>query len=201
MRHSIIGLVVSALVVTGCTSSGSNPAEGTNASMESVQTELGAGSCRKEIDKSDPNETLYMVCPGVAGYSLVIRRVDSGRQSIDIVDSAQQTFPLNYHEVVTRFMSDLANNAEWRVANRDGKQVPVALIVRVHAHEDLDTPEKVTRSYFAVAKITPDEACVTDRIAEGTRSEAELRSMADSAPERPCAPAQPPITIDGTVVR
>jgi hypothetical protein len=201
VRLSIIGLAVGTAVLSaGCTRSGGDRAERQAAAIESVRTDLG-GSCRSEIDKSDPNETPYLVCPGVRGYSLIVRRVDSGRQSIDVVDSAQQTFPLSYHEVVTRFMSDLDSTAEWRVANRDGKQIPVALIVRVHAHEDLDTPEKVTRTYFAVAKITPNEACVTDRIPEGAQSENELRSAADSAPQRPCAPAQPPMTADGTIVR
>lgn len=200
MRLSIVGLVVSAVVATGCTGAGDST-ERTSASIESVETELDPGSCRKEIDKTDPNETPYMACPGVAGYSLMVRRVDSGRQSIDIVDPAQQVFPLSYQEFVTRSMSNLDGNAEWRVTTRDGKPVPIALIVRVQAHEDLDAPEKVTRSYLAVAKITPNDACVTDRIPEGTRSETELRSAADSAPERPCAPPQPPITVDGAVVR
>jgi hypothetical protein len=90
-------------------------------------------------------------------------------------------------------MSTLYGEVEWRVATKDGKQVPIALMVRVPAREDNDNPKKVARSYFAVAKITPNEVCVTDRIPEGMQSEAEVRSAADSAQERQCAPALPRI--------
>ena len=76
---------------------------------------------------------------------------------------------------------------------RAGKQVPVALIVRVQAREDADNPEKVTRTYLAIAKIMPGQACVTDRIAEGTRSQAEVYRVADSAQARPCASPLPPL--------
>lgn len=202
MRLSIVGVVaLSPLLLSSCSASNGDPAVRSKAAIESIHTDLGAGSCGKEIDKNDPNETPYLVCPGVAGYALIVRRVDAGRQSIDVVDSAQRVLPLNYHEFVTRHMSTLCGKAEWRVATKDGKQVPIALIVRVQAREDNDNPEKVTRSYLAVAKITPNEACVTDRIPEGAQSEAEVRSAADSAQERQCAPAQPRMTVDGAVVR
>ena len=202
MRLSIVGVVtLSLLLLSGFSATDGDPAVRSKAAIESIYTDLGAGSCRKEIDKNDPNETPYQVCPGVAGYALIVRRVDAGRQSIDVVDSAQRVFPLDFHEFVTRHMSSLDGKAEWRVATRDGKPVPIALIVRVQAREDNDNPEKVTRSYFAVAKVTPNEACVTDRITEGAQSEAEVRSAADSAQERQCAPAQPHIIVDGSVVR
>lgn len=202
MRLSTVALVVlSPLLVLGCSPKESDPAAGSKAAVESIQTKLGDESCAKEIDKTDPNETPYRVCPGVAGYKLIVRHVDAGRRSIDVVDPAQHAFPLEYQEFVTRHMSTLADRAEWRVATKDGKQVPVALIVRVQAREDNDNPGKVTHSYFAVAKITPTEACITDRIPEGAQSEAEVRSAADSAQARQCAPPQPRMTVDGTVVR
>jgi hypothetical protein len=186
------------LLLSGCSG---DPAVGSKAAIESIHTDLGAGSCRKEIDKNDPNEMSYLVCPGVADYALIVRRVDAGRQLIDVVDPAQRVLPLNYHEFITRHMSTLYGKAEWRVATKDGKRVPIALIVRVQAREENDNPEKVTRSYLAVAKITPNEACVTDRIPEGAQSEAEVRIVADSAQERQCAPPQPRMTVDGAVVR
>ena len=202
VRLSILGMVaLSLLFLSGCSATDGDLAVRSKAAIESIHTDLGAGSCRKEIDKNDPNETPYLVCPGVAGYTLIVRRVDAGRQSIDVVDSAQRVFPLDYHEFVTRHMSTLDGKAEWRVATKDGKRVPIALIVRVQAREDNDNPEKVTRSYFAVAKVTPNEVCVTDRIPEGVQSEPEVHRAADSAQERQCAPAQPRITVDGAVVR
>ena len=202
VKLSITGVVaLSSLFLSGCSVKNGDAAIGSKAAIESVYTGLGAGSCTKEADKTDPNETPYLVCPGVAGYALIVRRVDAGRQSIDVVDAAQRVLPLNYQEFVTRHMSTLDGKAEWRVATRDGKQVPIALIVRVQAREDNDNPEKVTHSYIAVAKIAPNQACVTDRIPEGTQSEAEVRSAADSAQERQCASPQPRMTSDGVVIR
>jgi hypothetical protein len=202
VRLFITGLAVSsALLLAGCSAKSGDTAVPSKAAIESVYTDLDAGSCTTEIDRTDPNETPYLACPGVAGYALIVRRVDAGRQSIDIVDGAQRALPLNYQEFVTRHMSTLGEKAEWRVEMKDGKQVPIALIVRVQAREDDGNPEKVTRTYRAVAKIAPGEACVTDSLPEGAQPEAGVRSAADSARERPCAPAQPPMTADGEVVR
>jgi hypothetical protein len=189
------------LLLCGCSGPSHDPAARPQAAIESIATDLSAAACRVEIDKNDPNDTPYLLCHGVAGYALIVRSVDAGRQSIDVVDSAQRVLPLNYQEFITRHMSNLDGKAEWRVATKDGKQIPIALIVRVHAREDNDNPEKVTRSYLAVAKITPNETCVTDRIPEGAQSEADARRAADSAQARTCAPPQPPMTADGAVVR
>jgi hypothetical protein len=202
VRTSIIGVVaLPLLLLCGCSGTSHEPAARPQAAVESIRTDLGPGACRKEIDKNDPNETPYLWCQGVAGYALIVRSVDAGRQSIDVVDPAQRAIPLNYQEFITRHMSSLDGTAEWRVATKDGKRIPIALIVRVQAREDNDNPEKVTRSYLAVAKITPNETCVTDRIPEGAQSEADARRAADSAQARTCAPPQPPMTADGVVVR
>jgi hypothetical protein len=202
MRLSFAGVAaLSPLLLSGCSPSDGDSTAGSTSAIESIRTDLSAGSCGRQVDKTDPNETPYLVCPGVAGYSLIVRRVDAGRQSLDVVDSAQRTTPLNYQEFITRSMSALDDKAEWRVAMRDGKQVAIAMIARVRAREDNDNPERVTGSYIAVAKITPNETCVTDRIPEGSMSEAEVIGTADSAQERPCAPPQPNLTINGAVVR
>lgn len=161
--------------------------------VESVYTDLGRAACREEVDTSDPNETRYLVCPGVLGHSLIQRRVESGRVSIEVVDPDRNVRPLDYHEVVTRHMMALGDRAEWRVATEGGPRVPIALIVPVEAHEDLDEPERVTRTYLAVAKLTATEACVTDAIPDGPGAEARARSAADTARERPCASPRPPL--------
>jgi hypothetical protein len=200
--RSFVGVVaLSPLLLSACSPPDPDAAARPAAVIESVYTELAAQSCRKEADKTDPNETPYLVCPGVASYALIVRRVDAGRQSIDVRDPAQRESPLNFHEVVTRSMSTLDGKAEWRVTTKDGQQAPIALIVRVQAREDSEHPEKVTTSYVAVAKITTDETCVTDRIPAGGQSEAAVRSAADSARQKPCAPPQPPLTVGGTVIR
>ncbi len=180
-----IGFVAfTALVVSGCSAR-------REAVVESVYTSLSAASCNKVIDKSSPDETAYLSCPGVAGYVLNVRPVDSGRLSIDVVDAAQHQFSLNFQDVVTRSMSSLDDKAEWRVTRQNGEPMPRALIVGVHAREDQDDPAKITSTYLAIAKITDAGVCVTDRILQGTKSEAEVDTFADSAANRPCASELP----------
>lgn len=194
-------LLLSGLVLPACSpASGGPPAqspppvvESAPATRRSVITDLEPAACRKEADKTDPNETPYLVCPGVAGYSLIVRRVESGRRSIDLVDPRQHVFPLNYQEFVTRQMSALSNHAEWRVVDRGGRPTPIAVVVGVEAHEDTRAPEKVTRTYLAVAKITATTACVTDRVIAGSRSEAEMQAIVDASAQKACLEAQPPL--------
>ena len=204
-RSTVATFAVNALLLCGCSptngdSSGRSQSAPAGA-LQSVFTDLGGGSCRKEIDRSDPNDTPYLLCPGVAGYALAVRPVDAGRVSIDVVDATQHVFPLDYHEVVTRAMFTLSDKAEWRVATTDGKQLPVALVVGVLAHEDAGDPAKATHTYIAVAKISPNGACVTDRIPNDSRSADEVRKAADAAPQKECVKPQPPMIRDGAVVR
>ncbi len=138
---------------------------------------------------SDPNETPFLRCPGVEGYSLIVRRVGSGRKSIEVMDTTGDVFPLEYQQTVTTHMFSLGDSVEWRIAANDGKRQPVALIARVYAREDDDEPERITRSFFVVAKVEPTGACVTDSIAENAEDEAGARRLADSARERRCLPA------------
>lgn len=200
-RTCVIGVVAASLLLSGCP--GRNPEAGARRqpAIQSIYTGLDAASCKPQADKNDPNETPYLLCPGVGGYELIVRRVDAGRSSIDVVDASRRAFPLNYQEFVTRRMFSLDSKAEWRAAAKDGVVVPIALVVRVQAHEDNENPEKVTQTYFAVAKIAPNQACVTARIPEGKQSDAEVRSAADSAAERECVQPQPPLTAGGIVIR
>ena len=201
MSPSVSSLIALTLFFSGCRARNEGPAGRPQAKIESVYTSLDVASCKQEVAQNDPDGTPYLVCPGVAGYELIVRQVDSGRASIDIMDASRRVFPLNYQEFITRRMFSLASNAEWRVATRDGKPAPIALIVRVQAHESNEEPEKVTQTYFAVAKITPEQACVTARISEGSQPDAEVRSAADSAAGANCVPPQPPMTAGGVLIR
>lgn len=192
---------VTPLLLAACAAQNRGPAAGSKSAVQSVYTTLDPNQCRKEIDRNDPNDTPYLVCPGVAGYSLIQRRADAGRVSLDVADAAGHVHPLNYQEFVTRYMCSLDGNAEWRVSNQDGRQTPVALIVQVQAREDNDSPERVTHTYFAVSKITPDAACVTDVMDKAKQTESEVRRIADSAHARPCAPPQPPLRDNGNIIR
>ncbi len=54
---------------------------------------------------------------------------------------------------------------------------------------------------MALAKITTDEICVTDKIDADSLSHAEVRQTADSAPEKVCLEPLPHITVDGVIIR
>lgn len=192
------GILLCCALVCGCARKAQ---EDPAATVRSVYTSIAASECKQQVDTNDPNETPFLACPGLAGYTLIVRRVDSGRKSLDVVDGNGRAHPLRLHEVVTRHMLTLEDRVEWRVAPKDGANVPVALIVRVRAREEGSEPEKVTRSWLAIAKLTPGEACVTDRVAEGSQSEAMVLQAADSAAGRPCAASLPPMVEGGIRIR
>lgn len=189
--------LLGALCLWGCAGPRGSEATPAQTAIHSEFTGLQPEACQQKIDQSDPNNTPYFACPGAAGYSLNVRKVESGRTSIDIVDPHGNARPLHLQDTVTRHMANLTGQAEWRVASADGARQPVALIVRVQAREDDEDPEKVTHTYLTVAKITADSACVTDRIPEGAQPEDEVRAAADTARQRPCAPALPPRNAGG----
>ncbi|WP_299437734.1 hypothetical protein [uncultured Rhodospira sp.] len=188
-----LGAIALAVSLTGGKTQTTRPVPNT----ASVFTDLGGPSCKEYIDQTDPNSTPYTACPGAFEFSLIIRHVGSGRQSIDIVTPTQQVYPLDYHDYVTRQMSHLGDEAEWRIADRDGQKWPVAVIVPVHVHENMDEPERVSRSYFVLAKISPSDICVTQKIPAGSMSRARMLETADSAPEQDCLDPLPAKTVDG----
>jgi hypothetical protein len=55
----------------------------------------------------------------------------------------------------------------------------------VNAAENPDAPNQIT-SYLAVAKITPAEICVTDKIQPGAKANEAARVAADAAVDKPC---------------
>lgn len=66
-----------------------------------------------------------------------------------------------------------------------GQIVPIALIVRVYANENPYSPSERT-SYLAVAKITPEKICVTERIKDGAKVNEAARQAANASAEKPC---------------
>jgi len=194
MKQSIRNAIfLSALLIAAGLVGGCNRAKHAESVIGSVETDLSARSCKALIDPDDPNDTPYRRCSGVSGYTLIVRRVGSGRQSIEVATPEQKIFPLDYQEVITRHMFHLDKKAEWRVLRKQGRKIPIALIVRIHAQENPDEPEQVTHAYLAVAKITPDVVCVTDRLLDGALSLEQARNAADSAQDKPCLEPQPPM--------
>jgi hypothetical protein len=179
------------LALVGCAPDEVAPGARAASETRSVFTSLGADSCEEQIDRTDPNETPVLVCAGVGGYSIIVRKAGSGRRSVDLRGPGDEAYPLDFQEFVTRSMNALGEQAEWRVTVSSGQETPIALLVRVHAHEDSDNPEAVTRTLVAISKIDADEACVVDVVPETEMRAGELAQLADGARERPCAPTLP----------
>lgn len=149
-------------------------------SVSSVYTSLAEAECRLVEQDAETGATTLR-CPGAAGYALLLHDFDA-RMTVDVVAPGGRTHPLRYSGVITSAFSSLGPRAEWRMRGGD----PVAIIVRVNAFEDPETPDRST-SYLAVAKITDREVCVTDRIPPTTPQANEAaRQAADQSASRPC---------------
>ena len=109
------------------------------------------------------------------------------RVTVTVVAPEGQRLPLEYGRVITPHFSSLGSSALWQQGGP-----ALALAVPVLANEDVERPHDVT-SYWAVAKVTDTQACVTERllIAERTApDDAPVRAALAAAPQRPClAPA------------
>jgi hypothetical protein len=151
--------------------------------ITSVYTNMGGKSCRT-VQYLKETGDIVQSCPGVGGYKLEVADSDA-RMSVTVVAPSGKKSDLNYWNVITQGFSSLGEKAEWRVKHVGGKVVPVALIVRVNASENPEAPEKTT-SYLAVAKVTPQRSCVTDKIAPSAKANEEARRAADSAAGKPC---------------
>ena len=152
--------------------------------ISSVYTSLAEADCRViEVDEEAGGSTSR--CPGVAGHALKVMEGDL-RMSIDVVTPDGKEHPLNYWSVITGNFSYLGPRAEWRMRG----DRPVALIVRVNASEDPENADRST-SYLAVAKLTPREICVTDRIAPSADANVAARAAADRSVSRPCMTEMP----------
>jgi hypothetical protein len=147
--------------------------------IRSVYTSLAEAECRL-VERDEETGATSSRCPGTAGYSLMAHDYDA-RMTADVVAPDGRTHRLRYSGVITSAFSSLGPRAEWRM--RDGK--PIALIIRVNAYENPETPDRTT-SYLAVAKITPREVCVTDRIPPTVNANEAAQRAADQSASRPC---------------
>jgi len=154
--------------------------------VTSLYTSISGRSCRT-IDRVKETGDVTQLCPGVGGYKLEVADSDS-RMSVTVVAPSGKKSDLEYWNVITHGFSSLGEKAEWRVQKRNGKDVPIALIVRVNASENTAAPDKTT-SYLAVAKVTPQQSCVTDKIPPSATANEEARRAADSSAQKPCLAA------------
>jgi hypothetical protein len=153
-------------------------------SNRSVYTSLGDKYCRKIKSAEAGDDGYEGRCPGTAGYKLLLSEGDL-RQNITVITPKGTQHSLELWSVVSGGFSSLGPKAEWRLTTQKGKPVPVALILRYNASEDPESPNKLT-SYLAVAKITPTEICVTEKISPGPKANEDARRAADAASSKPC---------------
>ena len=150
----------------------------------SVYTPLSERLCRP-IKSPHPQTGDYEgVCPGTAGYKLIVTEGDL-RQNVTVVTPKGAKHSLELWDVISSGFSSVGPKAEWRMAKQNGKLTPVALIIRYNSNDDPESPNKQS-SYLAVTKITPSEICVTDKIMPGANANEEARRAADAAATKPC---------------
>ena len=169
--QSFVSLVIVLLACVGT---------GTAQTNRSVYTPLGEKQCRGIKSAKSENDDFSARCPGIAGYKLIFSEGDL-RQNISVVTPKGAEHSLELWSVVSSGFSTIGPKVEWRLA----KATPVALIIRYNTSEDAASPNKNT-SYLAVAKITPSEICVTDKITPGPNANEDARRAADSATTKPC---------------
>lgn len=161
------------------------PATFAQSRMWSIYTDLAESKCRT-LEVHEETGASVQRCPGVGGYKLLALD-DDARQSITVVDPAGKEHELDLWTLITPAFSSLGNKAEWRVTRKKGKTIPRALIVRVNASEDPENPKRLT-SYLAVARITFDKICVTNKIRSGAGANQAARRAADTSYNAPCLP-------------
>ena len=155
-------------------------------SNRSIYTNLGEKSC-KTIKMVESEAGWYVgLCQGVGGYKLQVEEGDL-RQNIQVINPACRKHSLDLWTVVGSSFSSLGEKAEWRVRTQRGKAVPIALIVRYNVSNPEDSTK--TTSYLAVAKITANQICVTDKIAPGAGANVAARNAADASANKPCLTA------------
>ena len=155
-----------------------------NKSVESVYTSLKVEKCKTIKLTSTEGGDYRGKCGGAGGYKLEVLESDL-RQTINVIAPGGKKFELNLWSVVSNGFSSVGDNAEWRVVAKNGKTVPIALIVRFNASEDSADTSKIT-SFLVISKITSEEICVTDIIKSAADSNEAARKLADDSAAKPC---------------
>lgn len=147
----------------------------------SVYTELSGPPCSQE--KETGMVSSEHDCPGVVGYRLIVTNVDD-RASITAITPEKKKYDLGFPMICNSGFASVGQKAEWRVVDQSGRQVPIALIVRVNC-QSLNGLAKII-SYLSVSKITEHEVCITDRIPPVRDANVQARVAADASAGKPC---------------
>lgn len=125
-------------------------------------------------------------CPGIGGYKLRTYESDL-RADIGIIDPAGTEHLLHLPAVIDAGFSVHGAKAEWRVTRRNGKVIPKAFIVRYITEEWSDDAAKSKeKHYLAIAKIFPNDICVTDSISASRTMNVQARKAAASSVSKRC---------------
>ena len=149
--------------------------------VRSLYTDLNGKGCGPVKTTSEVSSE--WTCPGVPGYKLQIQS-DDDRDSVNVITPDGKPHPLNFSKTISKgAFASLGEKAEWRVIFRNGKNVPIALIVRVDL-QAADTGKRT--SSLAVSKISDQSICVTDKVDGILKANARVRALADSSANKPC---------------
>ena len=157
-------------------------------SNRSVYTPIGDKQCRTIKSAEAGDDGFETRCRGTGGYNLVLSEGDL-RQNLTVITPQRKEHSLELWTVVSGGFSSVGPRVEWRITTQGKKVTPVALIIRYNASDEAGNPDKLT-SYLAVAKITPTEICVTDKILPGPKANEDARRAADAASTKPCLKAR-----------
>jgi hypothetical protein len=155
--------------------------------IASLYSRLNGASCSLESVEKKTGTSITQ-CEGVGGIQLIVQH-DDERASISVVDLHKKVHPLNYWDIVTPAMFSLDKVAEWRVAKRGKRNVPVALIVGIKSFDqsDLEHPRKLP--LVVIAKITDRDICVISVIPRFGSTSERVRQEADHSADKPCLSA------------
>lgn len=145
----------------------------------SLYSDLYGKNCRA-VDSDAGSGASTRLCRGVAGYHLLVHEAN-GQTSVDIVTPKNSVWPLEYWEVVTPGLSSVGRMAEWRMEVRNGKPVPVALLVRLDIRAPALSGPRIAGSegLITAARIERDGACVVFQGSGHARTaDAEARAAA-----------------------
>jgi len=153
------------------------------APLSSVYTPLEFGKCKVVSRNPEGDGSAVDLCPGVAGYALVLEEGDL-RQNLQVIFPNRKKYSLELWTFISSGFSSTGPRAEWRMSGK----VPKALIVRFNASENSEDSSKIT-SYLAVAKIGSSGACLVAKIQPGVNMNLEARRISDRASTMKCLTA------------
>jgi len=128
----------------------------------SIYTALEGATCKLVADDAETGDRTTK-CPGIAGYSVLVQESDD-RASLTIVAPNNRGLPLDFWDFAIPGFSTLGQQLEWRQTNQETKRRSIGLIVQVNTVDQEDPAAPKPLSFFLVARVTNNSACLTAKI-------------------------------------